>query len=210
MHLAKLEQAGFLATDFRRGSRRGPAGEAVPSQRHRRHLRLPAAPLRAALRLGAGRARRPATRGTRACACCREGRGRDGAAGHWRGEASARAARPLAAELVRARGRRAGPAARGRMGRRRLRVAVSNCAFRELCGGDPELVVRHASRVLRGPHRGRDRRARAAAHRVRRPSHELRRRALRAAVHVLAGTVSGAASAVGRDTVASTRRWRGR
>ena len=83
--------------------------------------------------------------------------------------------------------RGAGPAARGRLARRRARSIVNNCTFRELSGADPDLVCAMHRAFLEGVLEVVTAGPRAPAHRPRRLPHQLRRRALRAALHVLAG-----------------------
>ena len=182
MHLAKLEQAGFLDHRLPPRGRWRPAGEAVPAERHGRHLRVPAAPLRAAL---AARARRALGRrhARRRAARVPRGRRRRGPPRARRRRRAAARPRAAASALVAQHRRGAGPAARRwRGGTASLSVVVNNCSFRELSGADPDLVCAMHRAFLEGILQVVTAGLGTPAHRPGRLPHQLRRRALRDAV----------------------------
>ena len=180
MHLSKLEQAGFLATGFRRAAGGGrPAklyrlSEKVvtfgfPPRRYELLSRL------ALDSLSAGGTRDDAMR------VCREAgvaEGRRALAGDVRAAARPRGGgRPRRADH-----RGAGPAAGGRLAgrlpqRRRQQLQLPRALRRR-----PRSRVRHAPRLPRGHHPGGHRRPGPPRDRSGRLSHQLRRRALRDAV----------------------------
>ena len=148
MHLAKLEQAGFLITDFRRSSGGGrPAklyrlSETVvtfgfPPRRYQLLSRL------AVESLAAGGSREDALR------VCREAGAADGRRA-LAGEVRPPADGGAAAELVRRIADEQGllPEVAWRDGS--LQVIVNNCTFRELSNGDPDLVCAMHRAFLEG------------------------------------------------------------
>ena len=182
MHLSKLEQAGFLATDLRRTSGGGRPAKlyrlsdlvvtfGFPPRRYELLSRL------ALSALSAGGSRDDALR------VCREAGAAEGRRA-LAGEAAAPRDRAAAAELVRRIADEqgllpevalAGPGARGRRPQLHLPRALRR---------RPGPRLRHASRLPRGRARSGDRRPRATAHQPRRLPHQLWRRALRDALHL--------------------------
>ena len=148
MHLAKLEQAGFLVTDFRRSSGGGrPAklyrlSETVvafgfPPRRYQLLSRL------AVESLSAGGSREDALR------VCREAgaaEGRRALAGEVRLPADGEAA----AELIRRIADEQGLLPEVAWQEDGLQVIVNNCTFRELSNGDPDLVCAMHRAFLEG------------------------------------------------------------
>jgi predicted ArsR family transcriptional regulator len=148
MHLAKLEQAGFLATDFRRGAGGGRPAKlyrlsdvvvtfGFPPRRYELLSRL------ALDALGAGGSRDDALR------ACHDAGAEDGR------RALAQEARPpadpsQAAELVRRVAEEQGllPVVGWRDDG--LEIVVNNCTFRELSGADPDLVCAMHRAFLEG------------------------------------------------------------
>jgi predicted ArsR family transcriptional regulator len=148
MHLAKLEQAGFLRTDFRRSSGGGRPAKlyrlsdmvvtfGFPPRRYELLSRL------ALHVLSAGGTRDD---GLRVCREAGAAEGRRALAG----EAAAPADGPAAAELVRRIADEQGLLPEVAWHADRLLVVVNNCAFRELSGGDPELVCAMHRAFLEG------------------------------------------------------------
>ena len=148
MHLAKLEQAGFLRTDFRRSSGGGrPAklyrlSELVvsfgfPPRRYELLSRL------ALQALAAGGSREDALRVCREAGAA-EGRRVLAVEGKAPGDG------PAAAELVRRIADEQGLLPEVTWRARSLRVVVNNCAFREVSGGDPDLVCAMHRAFLQG------------------------------------------------------------
>ena len=183
MHLAKLEQAGFLITGFRRA-----AGGGRPAKLYRLSdlvvtFGFPPRRYELLSRLALGRSPQ-AARATTRCACAAR-------PAPPRGAGACRRRRPPERPGGRRRpGRRdrrgAGAAARGRWMDGSLSVIVNNCSFRELSDADPDLVCAMHRAFLEGVLRSPPP-ASAAADRPRRLPDQLRRRALRDAVLVLAG-----------------------
>lgn len=138
MHLAKLEQAGFLATGFRRSSGGGRPAKlyrlsdmvvtfGFPPRRYELLSRL------ALGSLAAGGSREGALR------ICREAgaaEGRQALAGEPRPPRDATAAADLVRRVAEEQGLL--PQVEWRDGA--LLISVRNCAFRELSGADPDLV----------------------------------------------------------------------
>jgi predicted ArsR family transcriptional regulator len=148
MHLAKLEQAGFLLTDFRRNSTGGrPAklyrlSEMVvtfgfPPRRYELLSRL------ALHALSAGGSRDDALR------VCREAGAAEGRR-VMAAEAQAPADGPGAAELVRRVADEQGLLPEVTWLDHHLQVVVNNCTFHELSGGDPDLVCSMHRAFLEG------------------------------------------------------------
>ena len=148
MHLAKLEQAGFLATDFRRTSGGGRPAKlyrlsdlvvsfGFPPRRYELLSRL------ALGALSAGGTRADALR------VCREAGTADGR----RALAGASAAprdRAAAAQLVRQVAEEQGLLPEVFWQKQALAVVVHNCAFHELSGADPDLVCSMHRAFLEG------------------------------------------------------------
>ncbi len=184
MHLSKLEQAGFLATDFRRTSGGGRPAKlyrlsdlvvtfGFPPRRYELLSRL------ALDALSAGGSREDALR------VCREAgaaEGRHALAGEARAPRDAAAAAELVRRVADDQGLLPEVAWRGRGSRgRRQQLHLSRALGRR-----PGPRLRHAPRLPGGRARGRDRRPRTASHQPRRLPDQLRRGALRDALHVLA------------------------
>jgi predicted ArsR family transcriptional regulator len=148
MHLAKLEQAGFLATDFRRTSGGGRPAKLYHLSDLVVTFGFPPRRYELLSQLALDAVVASDSRGE-ALRVCREA----GAAEAWRaltGEAYAPADGAAAAEIV---GRIAEdqgllPEIAWRGGE--LRVTVNNCAFREVAGGDPDLVCAMHRSFLEG------------------------------------------------------------
>ena len=185
MHLAKLEQAGFLATGFRRAPGGGRPAKlyrlsdkvvtfGFPPRRYELLSRL------ALDALSAGGTRDDALR------VCREAgvaEGRRALAGDAEPPRDRAAAGELVAQVAEEQGLL--PEVGWRDGS--LSVIVNNCSFRELSGADPDLVCAMHRAFLEGILQVVHRRPREACHRSGRLPHQLRRRALRAAVLVHIG-----------------------
>ncbi len=148
MHLAKLEQAGFLATDFRRTSGGGRPAKlyrlsdlvvtfGFPPRRYELLSRL------ALEALSAGGSRGDAVR------VCREAGAAEGRRA-LAGEVSVPQGAAAAAALVRRVAEDQGllPEVSWRDGA--LEVVVNNCTFRELSGSDPDLVCAMHRAFLEG------------------------------------------------------------
>jgi predicted ArsR family transcriptional regulator len=148
MHLSKLEQAGFLATDFRRTSGGGRPAKlyrlsdlvvtfGFPPRRYELLSRL------ALSALSAGGSREDALR------VCREA----GAADGRRALADAAApprGRAAAAELVKQVAEDQGLLPEVAWQEQALAVVVHNCTFHELSGADPDLVCAMHRAFLEG------------------------------------------------------------
>jgi predicted ArsR family transcriptional regulator len=148
MHLSKLEQAGFLATDFRRTSGGGRPAKlyrlsdlvvtfGFPPRRYELLSRL------ALEALSAGGSRDDAVR------VCREAgtaEGRRALAGEARAPRDAAAV----AELVRRVADEQGLLPEVTWRDEALEVVVNNCTFRELSGADPDLVCAMHRAFLEG------------------------------------------------------------
>jgi len=138
MHLSKLEQAGFLATDLRRTSGGGRPAKlyrlsdlvvtfGFPPRRYELLSRL------ALGALAGGGAREDALR------VCREAGAAEGRRA-LAGEAAAPGDRAAAAELVRQVAEDQGLLPEVGWKEQTLAVVVHNCTFRELSGADPDLI----------------------------------------------------------------------
>jgi predicted ArsR family transcriptional regulator len=148
MHLAKLEQAGFLTTGFRRAAAGGRPAKlyrlsdmvvtfGFPPRRYELLSRL------ALDALAAG--------GTRAAALrvCREAGAAEGRRA-LAGDAEAPSDRAAAAALVAAIAEEQGLLPRVTWHNGALSVVVNNCSFRELSGTDPDLVCAMHRAFLEG------------------------------------------------------------
>jgi predicted ArsR family transcriptional regulator len=148
MHLSKLEQAGYLATDFRHTSGGGRPAKlyrlsdlvvtfGFPPRRYELLARL------ALESLSAGGSRADALR------VCREAgvaEGTRGLAGAARAPRDAAAAAELVRRVVEDQGLLPEVAWRDEI----LEVVVNNCTFRELSGADPDLVCAMHRAFLEG------------------------------------------------------------
>ena len=148
MHLSKLEQAGFLATDFRRTSGGGRPAKlyrlsdlvvtfGFPPRRYELLSRL------ALESLSAGGSRDDALR------VCREAgaaEGRHALAGRPRAPQGAAAAADLVRRVAEQQGLLPEVSWRDEI----LEVVVNNCTFRELSGADPDLVCAMHRAFLEG------------------------------------------------------------
>jgi predicted ArsR family transcriptional regulator len=146
MHLAKLEQAGFLTTDFRRTAGGGRPAKlyrlsdlvvtfGFPPRRYELLSRL------ALASLAAGGSRESAL------AVCREAGAAEGRKALAGGEPSSLAE---AARLVAGIADEQGLLPEVSTNDGSLRVVVNNCAFRELSGADPDLVCSMHRAFLEG------------------------------------------------------------
>jgi predicted ArsR family transcriptional regulator len=148
MHLAKLEQAGFLVTDFRRTAGGGRPAKlyrlsdlvvsfAFPPRRYELLSRL------ALDSLAAGGSREDVLR---VCLAAGAAEGRSALAGEARPPQDA----PAAAELVRRVAEGQGLLPEVSWHDEALEVVVHNCTFRELSGADPDLVCAMHRAFLEG------------------------------------------------------------
>jgi len=148
MHLSKLEQAGFLATDFRRTAGGGRPAKlyrlsdlvvtfGFPPRRYELLSRL------ALESLSAGGSRGDALR------VCREAGAAEGRQA-LAGEARAPQGAAAAADLVRRVAEDQGLLPEVSWRDEALEVVVNNCTFRELSGADPDLVCAMHRAFLEG------------------------------------------------------------
>jgi len=148
MHLSKLEQAGFLATDFRRTSGGGRPAKlyrlsdlvvtfGFPPRRYELLSRL------ALGALSAGGSREDALR------VCREAGAAEGRRA-LAGDTAAPHDRAAAAELVQQIAEDQGLLPEVAWQERALAVVVHNCTFHELSGADPDLVCAMHRAFLEG------------------------------------------------------------